>query len=212
MKKHLAFMGVLSLVTYVTTPAQANDYNNNSWYISASGDISSPQNSSVSGTATGNVNYGFSSGGNLALGYETGPFRTELEGGYHALGLKNVTVGGATTSASSDMKMTTLMVNGYYDFHNSSAFTPYIGAGLGWAHLNFPTNLGFGNTKGSDNRLAYQAMIGVSYTPPSMPNTDWFAGYHFLGTSSPSFATNTGSISVKPIRDHSFEVGFRYHF
>lgn len=43
--------------------------------------------------------------------------------------------------------MTTYMVNGYYDFHNSTAFTPYISAGVGLAHVKLSNNtipVGFG--------------------------------------------------------------------
>ncbi len=36
--------------------------------------------------------------------------------------------------------MATYMVNGYYDFHNSTAFTPYISAGVGLAHVKLKNN------------------------------------------------------------------------
>lgn len=32
------------------------------------------------------------------------------------------------------------MVNGYYDFHNSTAFTPYISAGIGLARVKLKNN------------------------------------------------------------------------
>lgn len=45
------------------------------------------------------------------------------------------------------------MVNAYYDFKNSSAFTPYVGAGLGLASIK--------DTKG--NEFAYSLMAGANY-------------------------------------------------
>lgn len=211
MKRQLALVGAFAILT-ATIPAHADDHSD-SWYVSGSGDITKPQNSTISGTSTGKVDYGFSSGGDMALGYQAGPVRGELELGYHALGIKNTTVGaGPETSASGDMKIPTLMANGYYDFHNSSRFTPYVGGGLGVAHLEFPTNLGFGNTSSTDNRFAYQGMVGVSYTPESLPATNWSLGYRYLGTSAPQFKTATGSISAESLKTNSVELGLRYHF
>jgi len=211
MKKHLALVSAIAIMT-TAIPALA-DGPSDSWYMSASGDITKPQNSTISGTSTGKVDYGFSSGGDLAAGYETGPVRGELELGYHALGIKDVTVGaGAKTSATGDMKIPTLMANAYYDLHNSTRFTPYIGGGLGMAHLEFPTGLGYGNTSGTDNRFAYQGMLGVSYSPESLPATDWSLGYRYLGTSAPQFTSATGHISADSLKTNSVELGFRYHF
>ena len=211
MKKHLALVSVIAIM--ITAMPALADGPSDSWYMSASGDITKPQNSTISGTSAGKVNYGFSSGGDLAVGYDMSGFRSELEFGYHALGIKSVTVGaGPNASSSGDMKIPTLMINAYYDFHNSTRFTPYVGGGLGAAHLGFPTSSGFGNTGSSDNRFAYQAMTGLAYTPESMPATDWSVGYRYLGASAPQFTSATGHISADAMKTHSLEFGFRYHF
>lgn len=194
--------------------------NDGSWYAGASGDVTFPQNSTVTGTTNGNVKYGFSSGGNVALGYQPralssslGDVRLEVEGGYHALGLKDVTAGGVTnTNPSGDFKVATLMGNAYYDFHTNSQFTPYIGAGIGEAHVSFNKNNGFGMTSSSDDELGYQLMTGVSYTPKSMPQTDWSIGYRYLGTTSPKFNTTTGNVKFDSIQASNVELGFKYHF
>lgn len=190
------------------------------WYAGMSGDVTFPRNTSVTGSTTGDINYKFSSGTSFQLGYEPqalntsfGDARFELEGGYYAFGIKNITANGVTNNdPHGDLKTTTMMGNMYYDFHTNTAFTPYIGAGVGGANIAMAKNNGLGMTKGSDNELAYQFMAGVSYTPPSMPKTDWLVGYHYLGTTSPQFATSTGNVSFDSIQASNIEVGFRYHF
>ena len=96
----------------------------------------------------------FTLGGGLALGYDFYPksqlpLRAELEVLFrgnqkHSFGLDATDFGravfGATGFADPDgfelkgtWNTTTLFANFYYDFHNSSDFTPYIGAGAGLA-------------------------------------------------------------------------------
>lgn len=55
--------------------------------------------------------------------------RTELEYGYN--GKVKFTIDGD----SSEMKSQTLMLNAYYDFNTGTEWTPYVGAGLGYARL-----------------------------------------------------------------------------
>lgn len=47
-----------------------------------------------------------------------------------------------------------LMTNAYYDFHNSSKFTPYLGLGVGMTSFSFAAD---------DMHFAYQANLGVDY-------------------------------------------------
>ena len=150
----------------------------------------------------------------MAFGFADGGARVELEGGgYHALGIKKVVVGAVpNTNPKGDMKIATLMANAYYDFHNSTRFTPYIGGGVGAARIGFPENNGFANTHSTDNRFAYQGMMGVSYTPESLPSTDWSVGYRYLGTTAPTFKSATGSISADALKTSSLELDLKYHF
>jgi opacity protein-like surface antigen len=52
-----------------------------------------------------------------------------------------------------DAKLNLYMLNAYYDFKNSSAFTPFIGAGIGFADIK--------NTK--DNEFAFSLNAGGKY-------------------------------------------------
>lgn len=50
-------------------------------------------------------------------------------------------VGGAEfDDAQNKLSVNTLMLNAYYDFRNSSAFTPWISAGLGYARVHHKTS------------------------------------------------------------------------
>lgn len=90
--------------------------------------------------------------------------------------------------------MTTYMVNGYYDFHNSTAFTPYISAGVGLAHVKLSNNtipVGFGineTLSASKNNFAWGAGIGAKYAVTDNIMID--ASYKYI---------NAGKVSISKI-------------
>lgn len=212
----IALCGALSIIPLI----KANAADSSPFYIGATGSVDLPSDSTVSGSKTGKVKYKFSSGGDVSIGIkpealnsETGNVRLELQGGYHAFGLKSVTANNATNSnPGRDFKAATAMANAYYDIHTSTPFTPYIGAGVGEAFMKFPTGKGLGNTDTTSHKLAYQAMAGVAYTPESMPKTDFTIGYRYMGTEKASFSTPGGNVDVGPLHDSAIEAGIRYHF
>ncbi|EBZ1615767.1 adhesin/invasin protein PagN, partial [Salmonella enterica subsp. enterica serovar Derby] len=97
-------------------------------------------------------------GGGVAIGYDFYdpfqlPVRLELDttfrGETDAKGGQDIIAFGDPVhiNVKNQVRMTTYMVNGYYDFHNSTAFTPYISAGVGLAHVKLSNNtipVGFG--------------------------------------------------------------------
>ncbi len=92
--------------------------------------------------------------------------------------IKNRAVGG--NNSKFKVKTMGLFVNGYFDIKNSSAFTPYVMAGLGWAHNNtsFKSN-GVNLIKNKKtNSLAYQAGVGVSYAVSKNVALD--VGYRYI--------------------------------
>ena len=102
-------------------------------------------------------------GGALGFHYAGGT-RTELEYRYlsasiDAINFSGETIGGtpaAIIDPPGDFRAHFLMSNFYKDFDNESAFTPYIGFGVGGA---FFSN-GFGE---SDSEFAYQGRAGVAF-------------------------------------------------
>ncbi len=213
MKNTFTYLAATYLLIF-SIPTQAQD--RGPFYIGLKGDIAIPSNSDIKGAATGDVKYGFSSGAGITLGWQpeifdtnAGDVRFELEGGFHAFGLDRVR---ANTDPSDDMKATTLMANAYYDWHTDSSWSPYVGVGIGRAHMTFANDQGLGNSGESDNVTAWQAMAGITYTDRSMPNTDWSLGYKYIDFDRPSFSSAGGDIKLDPVHEHTVEIGVIYHF
>ncbi len=109
-------------------------------------------------TNSGNGEISFKDGwlAGAAVGYDFGRARVEFEGAYHKNDLD--TVSGANGSQSLDGKITniSMMVNALYDFENSSIITPYVGFGMGAAHLEVDSG-----DSPSDTAFAFQGLAGA---------------------------------------------------
>jgi opacity protein-like surface antigen len=94
----------------------------------------------------------------------------------------------------SDMSVTTVLGNLYFDWANASAFTPYVGAGVGYGW----TDVSGGG--GDDDGFAYalQAGVGVDLTE----NIVLDAGYRFRDV----------MISGSDPYEHQFLLGARFEF
>jgi opacity protein-like surface antigen len=193
-----------------------------SWYAGVNTNLTFAAKNNVSGTSTGSLSH--KSGITLpeiVVGYrpqslynETGDFRFELELSQKGSKVDKVKTGSTTTKPNSDMYIGGLMANAYYDLHTGTPFTPFVGAGLGAASYTFHHNPGLGitDTTSRDAVLAYQTTVGVSYTPQSLPRTDWSIGYNYYGTDAPSFDTDTGRVDFDRTGTHNIKLGFKYHF
>lgn len=129
---------------------------------------SPPLNESLSTGSLGNV-----AGGALAIGYDfhsrfSIPLRTELE--YAAFGSsksdKTYYDGdGDGTKLQNKVGIQSLFLNTYYDFHNSTDFTPYVGAGIGFGFVsNKASAIEYGydsNTYGKKTKTNFAWNIGL---------------------------------------------------
>jgi opacity protein-like surface antigen len=92
-----------------------------------------------------------------------------------------------------DMSTTTVLGNLYFDWANESAFTPYVGAGLGYGWVS-------DTPSGDDSGIAYGLTAGVA-----MDLTDNIAldlGYRFRDT----------MISGSDPQEHQIAAGVRFSF
>ncbi len=147
----------------------------------------------------------------VALGYDFNPIRTELELGYAKNDCDKVDSEEQATDG--DVTATTIFANAYYDFHNSSSFIPYIGAGLGYAKISY-NNL---NAEGwdypfdaDDSVFAYQFMAGVGYTINSNISVD--ISYRYTGTSDPGLEDVDGTTLDFEYNAHIVSLGMKYTF
>ena len=200
------------------TIASSNSFAANSgFYTGLSGDLTIKKNIKFSDNGTnGKIENKFNSGVNLSLGYDFGNnFRTEAEAGYHAFGMKKITEGDSVISSKpkADLKVMTLMGNVYYDFNNSTRFSPYIGAGAGVSFVDFPTKF-FNTAKSKDSGFAYQFMTGVAYSPEFLPSTKLYAGYRYLNNAASQFSIKDSNenFKINKLGASNIELGIRYSF
>ena len=97
-----------------------------------------------------------------------------------------------------------LFASVYYDFPNSSKFTPYFGGGLGTTFIDTDGN--YQNRKHNDLTFGYQGKLGVSYELKD--STDLFAEGIYQSTKSFKIS---GYVS-QPIDIYSTRLGIRYKF
>jgi opacity protein-like surface antigen len=97
------------------------------------------------------------------------------------------------------------MTNGYYRWHNSTPFTPYIGGGVGESTVvlnNVRPVGGTGDFGGDDAVFGYQGMGGVSYSFSQQLSIS--AEYRYFATLRPGFESKVSGFSnVKICPDYS---------
>lgn len=130
----------------------------------------------------------------VTLGWQFHPMvRAEVEGSYR--NNDNDGTGG-------DARTNALFVNAYFDFKNDTRFTPYLGAGAGWAwnKLDAP------GVSESESNFAYQGIAGVSYSIDN--NWALTADYRYVDTL--NFDYPAGLLS--DYSAHEVRGGVRYTF
>ena len=174
------------------------------------------RSSALAGTGVDDYSQ-FTLGGALALGYDFWPqqmlpLRAEIEFAMRGNSEKTWSDGGVNVR---DVKGTwnnsTLFANLFWDFHNDSAFTPYIGAGLGLAFnytgYDFTTNSG--DKFSADARFtnfAWNVGAGVAYNFNENFAVD--LGYRFMMM---GYNEVDSSISNQPY-NNEFMLGLRFTF
>jgi opacity protein-like surface antigen len=118
-------------------------------------------------------------------------------------------------SANGDVKGTNLMANAWYDFANSTAFTPYIGGGLGM--MRGSAKIGFAGSPttidDSDTVFAWQLGAGLAYNVTQ--NIAVTADYRYIETNNFNFDVKNGLVSTFDAGDyraHEVRAGLRYSF
>jgi outer membrane protein OmpA-like peptidoglycan-associated protein len=143
-------------------------------------------------------------------GYAFGQFRAEGEFGWRYNGVDKVN----GVSGSGDVQAYDLMLNGYYDIKTGTAWTPYLGLGIGAADIvnNSVRNSSGSLTNDSDIVFAYQGIAGVSYALNDHLSLN--ADYRYFRTLDGEFSpASPYTQKVKaPYEAHSVLVGFTYKF
>jgi opacity protein-like surface antigen len=145
-------------------------------YVSGSFGLSMPRDCDVTDatyptTLTLEADDGLTFGG--AAGYFWGNMRIEGEITYQKNDLDQVSIPGIiSTAIEGDITSTSFLLNGYYDFKNTSPFIPFIGAGIGGSRVKVSTITvpGYGVIVScvDDTVFAYQLSAGIAYAVSEM--------------------------------------------
>ena len=148
----------------------------------------------------------FTLGGALTAGYDFWPqqmlpLRVEIE--FAMRGNSETEWSGWKGTSEMTFNSTTLLANVYYDFHNSTAFTPYVGAGLGLA-FNY-----FGVDWKRQTNFAWQVGAGVAYAINENIAVD--VAYRYLDLGYTQVDSYAGDAGIRPY-NHEFMLGLRFGF
>lgn len=222
----LIALTALFVIPVVASAATGNPGGYVSFYLGAS----SPQDSTVSITEFAPVSaksarVQFSSGENIGgtCGYDFGHFRLEGEMSYKEGEISSVTestLGTRYVNADGQVGALAMLVNGFYDLHNETPVTPYVGAGMGFASLSLSDTRGVDANAGainnhifredSDNVLAFQAGAGVAVNLNRLLSVD--VGYRYFATATASLRKDWPNSTDLKIASHNATVGVRVKF
>lgn len=166
-------------------------------------------------------------GGGVAVGYDfydqfQAPVRIEVAAKFRgdAKNSQTFEIAGANNAVKLENKvrMDTYMVNGYYDFRNTSDFTPYLTAGIGLAHLKSTQSLAdVIDVSGDANNFAWGVGAGVKYDITSNFSID--ASYRYIDggkvTGSKTITSGTETDSIKTsskVASNDLMLGVAYKF
>lgn len=189
------------------------------WYVGLQGGVGFLQDTSLRGAKTGKASYDTGWTGAASLGYRPAfgspmldDLRFEVEEGYHKTRMKHALLNGTPTAIGDNTDVWSTMGNVYFDLHNDSRFTPYVGAGGGMARVGLRKSAALGNTGETDTKFAYQFLAGIAYAPASIPLTEWTLGYRYFVVPTPEFSTATTPLKLNNYKYSDIELGARFEF
>jgi len=153
----------------------------------------------VSGFPTVEASFDTGFAASAAIGTSINKFRLEGELSYQKNDFDEV----ESFSVDGDFTALTLLLNGYYEFNNDSAFTPYLTAGIGYSNVEVDGD-GFDGSE-DDNVFAYQLGAGIGYAASDNVTID--AKYRYFATADPDFGDAEAEVA-----SHNIYLGIRVNF
>ena len=151
------------------------------------------------------ITYAYDSGltYGVAGGMDSGNMRLEVEGFYQKNDIDTLTLTGLPPApVTGDTSLLAFLVNGFYDFENDSAFTPFVGGGIGYgiasqtlAGVDFDAVV-----------FVYQVGGGVGFAVSDTVSLD--AVYRYIGTTTIEF----DATSEFEYGSHNLLAGVRIYF
>lgn len=159
---------------------------------------------------------GFGWGGDFGWRYGNG-WAAEVEWNYRSHGLDALRRGGTQLARDGDFASNTLLINGLRRFPTAGAWTPYLGAGIGWVQeidIDITPSAGGAERGYATSKFAFQLIAGVEYalTPQWRLTADarWLrVGSVRLNNEEGNGGGSAGPLDYNPF---SVQVGVRYSF
>lgn len=170
MKKHYLLGCVCAMALTAGSAFAAGE--DEAYYLGVHGGLNFAKDTEFNDSgATGvNVDHDTGSVWGVHTGYDFDPIRIELEFSHRDDDVDDIVgsiagVGDVSSSGSDngDVNVDSLMLNGIYDFASQSKISPFVGAGLGIAWLDF-NNVGRAGTQiadAKDSDFAWQGIAGL---------------------------------------------------
>ncbi|MGQ9369541.1 outer membrane protein [Azospirillum sp. ST 5-10] len=130
------------------------------------------------------------------------------------------TLGGLSVSADADVTSWSIMANLYYDVPTGTAFTPYVGGGLGVAFntvddIDYAIGAGRIREEGdTKTNFAWSLQAGVAYAMTENATIDLGYRYVDLGEFETGGSSTVGTVESADgdVRAHEVKIGLRYRF
>ncbi len=115
-------------------------------------------------------------------------------------------------NGSGEIGVASAIGNLLYNFRGESAFTPYLGLGIGLASVDVDGVQPIGGSvlDDSDSVFAYQGIAGLGYSLSG--RTQLFADYRYFATADTSLSTRTNVSVDGDYADHTLLFGLRFSF
>lgn len=154
-------------------------------------------------------------GGGLAIGYDFAtkfevPLRAELEFSYFSEAEDSFSKRGHKTKQK--LEIGTIFANAYWDFENSTKFTPYVGLGVGLAFIDSKGSMdGVGLSSKDTTNFAANAGLGLAYD--IVNDLKVTLGYRFAYLGDAKSKSKFGyQAKSEDIYMHQLNLGLRYTF
>ena len=156
-----------------------------------------------------------------AAGFDFGFLRMEGEISYKEADIKSITDNTGVNQyrdVDGNLGALAFMANAFFDFHNYTPVTPYVGGGIGFATVHMTDTFA---TNASNQRLlmyprdddavfAYQVGAGLDVALNRRFSLD--LGYRYFNTDWAGFSRNLLATSGVRFESHNLTIGFRTKF
>ncbi|MBK1659743.1 OmpA family protein [Paracraurococcus ruber] len=219
----------LLAATVLALPVAAQAQPVSGLYVGAGAGLNFHQESRAEGQRWEYKHPGFAGVASIGWGFGNG-LRAEIEGNYRYNEIDKIRLNGARVASAGQVQQYGAMVNALYDIQTGTAFTPYLGVGVGYGWFETtkvrvgPVNGAVITSEDTAGNFAYQGIAGVGYNLGAMvPGLTLTAEYRFYGTLDPKVdvqaranAANGPVIATAKAEptnyNHSVLIGLRYAF